>query len=47
MGEKLENPGKKHLAICKQNLAFPHVTQWGLNHSSEKLIGLRVNSPIH
>ena len=22
-GQKLENPGKNHLTICKQNLAFP------------------------
>ena len=26
-GRKLENPGKNHLTICQQNLAFPHVTQ--------------------
>ena len=26
-GRKPENPGKNHLAIRKQNLAFPHVTQ--------------------
>ena len=26
-GRKPENPGKNHLTICKQNLAFPHVTQ--------------------
>ena len=26
-GRKPENTGKKHLTICKQNLAFPHVTQ--------------------
>ena len=25
-GRKLENPGKNHLTIRKQNLAFPHVT---------------------
>ena len=24
-GQKPEKPGKNHLAICKQNLAFPHV----------------------
>ena len=26
-GRKLENPGKNHLTIHKQNLAFPHVTR--------------------
>ena len=26
VGENLENPGKNHLTIRKQNLAFPHVT---------------------
>ena len=27
VGEKPENPEKNHLAIRKQNLAFPHVTR--------------------
>ena len=26
-GRKPENPEKNHLTICKQNLAFPHMTQ--------------------
>ena len=26
-GRKPENPGKNHLTIRKQNLAFPHVTR--------------------
>ena len=26
-------PGKNHLTIRKQNLAFPHVTEQGSNHS--------------
>ena len=26
-GRNPENPGKNHLTICKQNAAFPHVTQ--------------------
>ena len=32
-GRKPENPGENHLTICKQNLAFPHVTERGSNQS--------------
>ena len=44
---KTGEPGENHLTIRKQNLAFPHVTRAGLEHSGEKPNGLRVNSPIH
>ena len=42
-GQNPENPGKNHLTIRKQNLAFPR----DLRDSGERPNVLRVNSPIH
>ena len=43
VGQNQRPLGKNHRTIHKQNLAFPHGTEQGLNHSGEKPNGLRVS----
>ena len=47
-GRKPENPEKNHLTICKQNLAFPHMTRARLSFELDlELIKTNILSKIH